>query len=155
MKMIEDLLREENCRIVESAEDWKDAVRISLKPLVEEGDCTEEYVNAVFAATEQYGPYYVLTDNMALIHATNKAGVNRTQMAVTVLRKPVTFSEDGPGVRILIALAACDAESHLAGMAAVTELFGDNDRSEDLIRAEDDRTIYNLFVKYAGGTAHS
>ena len=143
--MIEYLLKPENCRIIEKVSDWKEAVRVSLEPLVNEGDCTEEYVQAVFDATEQYGPYYVLTDNMALIHATNKTGVNRTQMAVTVLRNPVQFSEDGPQVRILIALAPVDSESHLAGMAAVSQLFGDDDRSEEIINASDGSEIYKLF----------
>ena len=32
--MITDLLKKENCRIVESAADWKDAVHISLEQLI-------------------------------------------------------------------------------------------------------------------------
>ena len=84
---------------------------------------------AVFDSTAEFGPYYVLTDNMALIHATNKVGVNKTQMAVTVLREPVQFEEDGADVQILIALCAVDANAHIDGMATVLKLFGDDDRS--------------------------
>ena len=99
--MIENLLKEENCVIVDRVQDWKDAVHVSLERLIEQGYCTEEYEKAVFDSTAEFGPYYVLTDNMALIHATNKVGVSKTQMAVTVLREPVQFEEDGADVQIL------------------------------------------------------
>lgn len=151
--MIEQLLKEENCRILEGARDWKDAVYVSLEPLIRQGYCTEEYVQAVYDATDEYGPYYVLTDDLALIHASNKVGVNQTQMAVTVLKEPVHFTEDGPGVRILVALAAIDGNAHVDGMAAVMGLFGDDDKSEDILNAPDGKTIYDLFVSSAGEPA--
>ena len=88
------LLKQENCFIRQNVEDWKDAIHVACKPLVEQNYCTEEYVQAVFDSTEQYGPYYVLCENLALIHASNKAGVNETQMAITVLKEPVKFKPD-------------------------------------------------------------
>ena len=148
--MIEKLLKEENCRILEGVKDWKDAVYVSLEPLIRQGYCTEEYVQAVYDATAEFGPYYVVTDNMALIHASNKVGVNQTQMAVTVLKNPIQFSEDGPEVRILIALAAVDGSSHVDGMAATMELFGDDDKSEDILAAPDGKAIHDLFLRYGG-----
>lgn len=147
--MIDHLLKEKNCRIIEGTNGWKDAIHESLRPLIEDGDCTEEYVQAVYDSTEQHGPYYVLTDNMALIHATNKVGVSRTQMAVTVVKNPVRFTEDGPDVRILIALAAVDSDSHIEGMTAVMGLFGDEDHSDEILAAPDGKTIYELFDRYS------
>ena len=144
--MIKDLLKKENCRIVESVADWQEAVHVSLEQLIEQGYCTEEYEKAVFDSTAEYGPYYVLTENMALIHATNKVGVNETQMAVTVLREPVYFTEDGDGVRILIALCAVDANAHIDGMAAVLVLFGDDDHSGEVLGAATGDEIYNIFA---------
>ena len=144
--MITDLLKKENCRIVESAADWKDAVHISLEQLIEQGYCTEEYEQAVYYSTAEYGPYYVLTENMALIHATNKVGVYKTQMAVTVLKEPVYFTENGDGIRILIALCAVDANAHIDGMAAVLELFGDDDHSEEVLEAQTGEEIYKIFT---------
>lgn len=144
--MIQDLLKKENCRIVERAADWKEAVHISLEQLIGQGYCTGEYEQAVYDSTAEYGPYYVLTENMALIHATNKVGVFTTQMAVTVLKEPVYFTKDGDGVRILIALCAVDANAHIDGMAAVLELFGDNDRSGEILKAQTEEEIYRIFT---------
>jgi PTS system ascorbate-specific IIA component len=147
--MIENLLKEENCVIVDRVQDWKDAVHVSLERLSEQGYCTEEYEKAVFDSTTEFGPYYVLTDNMALIHATNKVGVFKTQMAVTVLREPVQFEEDGADVQILIALCAVDANAHIDGMATVLKLFGDDDKSEDVLAAKTGKEIFEIFRQYA------
>ena len=147
--MIENLLKEENCVIVDRVRDWKDAVHVSLERLIEQGYCTDEYEQAVFDSTAEFGPYYVLTDNMALIHATNKVGVAKTQMAVTVLREPVQFEEDGADVQILIALCAVDANAHIDGMATVLKLFGDDDKSDDVIAAKTGKEIFEIFRKYA------
>ena len=148
--MIENLLKEENCVIVDRVQDWKDAVRVSLERLIDQGYCTEEYEKAVFDSTAEFGPYYVLTDNMALIHATNKVGVSKTQMAVTVLREPVQFEEDGADVQILIALCAVDANAHIDGMATVLKLFGDDDRSGEVLAAGTGKEVFEIFRKYAG-----
>ena len=54
--MIENLLKEENCVIVDRVQDWKDAVHVSLERLIEQGYCTDEYEKAVFDSTE-YWPW--------------------------------------------------------------------------------------------------
>jgi PTS system ascorbate-specific IIA component len=147
--MIENLLKESNCIIIDSVSDWRAAVHAALSPLIEQGYCTDEYEKAVYDATEKLGPYYVLSDTMALIHATSKAGVRETQMAVTVLRKPVRFSEEEDQVRILIALAAVDPNSHLDGMAAIMNIFGDDDSSDELLHARSGSEIYKIFSENA------
>ena len=54
--MIENLLKEENCVIVDRVQDWKDAVHVSLERLIEQGYCTEEYEKAVFTARLSSAP---------------------------------------------------------------------------------------------------
>ena len=55
-------------------------------------------------------------------------------------------TEDGDGIRILIALCAVDANAHIDGMAAVLELFGDDDRSEEVLEAKTGEEIYRIFT---------
>ena len=81
--MIKDLLKVKNCFIKESVKDWEDAICVACAPVIEQGYCTKEYEDAVFENTEKFGPYYVLCENLALIHASNQSGVNETQMAVS------------------------------------------------------------------------
>ncbi|MBB5183118.1 PTS sugar transporter subunit IIA [Catenisphaera adipataccumulans] len=144
--MIDTILKEKHCVIKDSVRDWKEAIHVALEPLIQDGCCTEEYEKAVFKNTEEYGAYYVLTDDMALIHASNEAGVNDTQLAVTVLKKPVHFTEDGPDVRILIALCAKDSTSHMEGMMAIANIFGDDGNVQPILDAKSGKEIYDVFL---------
>ncbi len=145
--MIENLIKKENCVVLDSVKDWKDAIHVSLQPLVKSGCCTDEYEKAVLKNTEEFGAYYVLTDDMALIHASSEAGVKETQMAVTVLKQPVQFTEDGPGVRILIALCAADSTSHMEGIMAVSSIFGDEGNVQPILDATSGEEIAKIFYE--------
>ena len=147
--MIENLLTPENCRQMKSVTDWKDAIHTALIPLQEGGWCTDEYEDSVLENTEKFGPYYVLCPQLALIHAGFEKGVNGTQMAVTVLEQPVRFSEDGPDVRVLVALAAADRESHMEGIRATANIFMDPAKIEFILTAQNTGDIYSLFMENA------
>ena len=95
MTSMEKLLQEKNCYLRDRVQDWKEAVHIACEPLIEQNYCTTAYEAAIYEITERLGPYYVLCENLALIHASNQSGVNDTQMAVTVLKEPVKFKPDG------------------------------------------------------------
>ena len=86
MTSMEKLLQEKNCYLRDRVQDWKEAVHIACEPLIEQNYCTTAYEDAIYEITERLGPYYVLCENLALIHASNQSGVNDTQMAVTVLK---------------------------------------------------------------------
>lgn len=147
--MIQNLLKKENCFIKESVDDWKEAIHLACKPMIEQNYCTQEYEQAVFESTEAYGPYYVLCEHLALIHASNKAGVNTTQMAVTVLKKPVRFKPDGFDVRILVTLVAKDSESHMEGIQAVSNIFSSEQKVQRILDATSAEEIYDLFISNA------
>ena len=125
MTSMEKLLQEKNCYLRDRVQDWKEAVHIACEPLIEQNYCTTAYEAAIYEITERLGPYYVLCENLALIHASNQSGVNDTQMAVTVLKEPVKFKPDGYDVRVLVTLVAKDSESHMEGIQAVSNIFSD------------------------------
>ena len=147
--MIQDLIKVENCVIRESVADWKEAVHAALEPLVKDGCCTDDYEKAVLKMTEDYGPYYVLTDHMALIHASSEAGVSKTQLACTVLKQPVAFSEEKNDVRVLVALCAVDHTSHMGGIVAVSNIFSDDAKEQEILDSTTPQQIYDLFISNA------
>ena len=147
--MIQDLIKEKNCVILEGVEDWKAAIHTALQPLVEDGCCTDEYEQAVLTMTDQLGPYYVLDDYMALIHASSEAGVSKTQLACTVLKNPVKFTEEKDKVRVLVALCAVDSTSHMDGIVAVSQIFGDPEKEQQILDATSSKEIYDLFISNA------
>ena len=149
MTKILELLKEENCIVNQHVNDWQEAIHLSCKPMLEQGYCDEQYVEAIFESTAQYGPYYVICENLALIHASNKKGVNGTQLAVTVLDEAIKFAEGGLDVRVLVTLVAKDSEAHLEGMRAVAEIFSDEEKINKILNATSGKEVYDLFVNNA------
>lgn len=144
--MIKTLLKPENCRQKTKVEDWKDAIHTALTPLFEGGWCDSQYEESVLENTAKFGPYYVLCPELALIHAGFEKGVYGTQMAVTVLEEPVRFSQDGPDVRVLVALAAADRDAHMEGIRATANIFTDPDKIDMVIHAGSVNDIYQMFM---------
>lgn len=145
--MIADMLKVENIRIMEEISDWKEAIHISLEPLLEGGFITDNYEKAILDCTEKYGPYYVLAEDFALIHGRPEDGVLEKQLAITVVRKPVIFEGSSFPVRVLIALGASDSNSHLDAMKVLSSIFMDGAKVSELVSADEPQQIYDLLVR--------
>lgn len=144
--MISEMLKRENVRILDRVDDWQQAIHVSLEPLVRGGYVEPRYADEIIRSTEEMGPYYVLTEDIALIHGRPEQGVIEKQLAVTVVREPIQFSEDCFPVRLLIALAATDANSHLDVMQVLASIFLDESKIRELVEAESTEEIYNFLL---------
>ena len=144
--MISEMLKKENVRILDRVEDWKQAIHVSLEPLVRGGYVEPRYADEIIRSTEEIGPYYVLTEDIALVHGRPEQGVIKKQLAVTVVREPIQFSEDSFPVRLLIALAATDANSHLDVMHVLASIFLDESKIREIVEAESTEKIYDLLL---------
>lgn len=146
---ISDMLKPENVRIENAAGTWQDAIRLAVKPLEDGGYVESRYADEIIRATHKMGPYYVLTEDVALIHGRPEDGVIKGQLAVTVLREPIRFEEDGFDVRLLVALAATDANAHLDAMRALAGIFMDPERIASIVAFQTTNDIYQAFVDSA------
>lgn len=145
--MLSQMLQINNIKIVDQIDDWKDAVYISLKPLEDGGYVEKRYADEIIKTTEEIGPYYVLAEDIALIHGRPEQGVLKKQIAITLVKKPVIFSEDSFPVRILIALAATDANSHLDIMQLLASIFMDDNKIKTFAECNSPEEIYDFLLK--------
>jgi PTS system ascorbate-specific IIA component len=143
---MKDLLKRENVQIVDSVADWRDAVKVSLAPLERGGFVEPRYADNVIARTLEVGPYYVLTDDIALIHARPEEGAIKKQIAVTLLRTPVWFSDDFPAVSILFALAAEDSDSHIEAIKVIATICMEDEQVQALKSCKTEDEIYRFLV---------
>lgn len=144
-----EMLKEKNVQIVQNVKDWVDAIHVAVTPLVEQGYCESRYIDGIIRNTEKFGPYYVLCENLALLHANSSDGVISKQIAVTVLKEPVKFKPDGFDVRILVTLAAEDSESHMSAMRAISNIFLNESSIQKVLDATSTKEIYDIFVTAA------
>ncbi|OUP07287.1 PTS sugar transporter subunit IIA [Collinsella sp. An2] len=144
-----EMLKPENVRIVQSVDTWEDAIRLAVKPLEEGGYVEPCYADNIIEATKKMGPYYVLTEDVALIHGRPEDGVLKQQFAVTLLREPIKFSEDSFEVRLLVTLAAEDANSHIDAMRVLASIFCDADKIAQIVSLDTAQEVYDAFVEAA------
>ena len=143
---IKEMLKPENVRIAQSVDTWQDAIRLAVAPLREGGYVEPRYEDEIIRATDEMGPYYVLTEDVALIHGRPEDGCIKGQMAVTVLKQPIKFSEDSFDVRLLVALAAEDSNSHIEAMQVLAGIFMDEQKIASIVESDDTQVIYQAFM---------
>jgi len=141
-----DLLNQENVIIREAAADWKDAIRISVKPLEERGFVEPEYKEAIIANVEALGAYIVIAPHVALPHARPEQGVIKSQLAVTLFRKGVKFENKETPVKLFIVLAAENNDSHLETLVMLSEILKDEGNVEKMISADSAKSLYQYFI---------
>ena len=143
---ITEMLKRENVRLADSVDSWQDAIKLAIAPLSEGGYVEDRYADEIIRATNEMGPYYVLTEVVALIHGRPEDGCIKGQLAVTVLKEPVKFSEDSFDVRLLVALAAEDSNSHIEAMQVLAGIFMDEDKIAQIVALDDADEIYQEFM---------
>lgn len=139
------MIQKEHVRVQRSVEDWKQAVIDVVNPLVEDGYVEKRYIDGIFENTEKLGPYYVIAPDIALPHARPEQGVIQKAMSVLLLKEPIRFSEDGHDVRLLIALAATDSQSHLESLVTLSQLLSDEDLLAKILQASSNEELYEFF----------
>lgn len=145
MAGMEDMLKRQNVQIVEKVNDWEESVHVAVQPLVDQGYVKSDYIDGIISNAKEFGPYFVICPDLALLHARPEQGVIKRQLAVTVLREPVRFKEEGPDVRLLVTLAAEDADSHIDVMRKLAVMFSDPANITKIAETKDADEVYALF----------
>lgn len=146
MKEIYNMLKKENIQIISKVKDWREAIHVAVQPLVDDGYCEARYIDEIIKNTEKLGPYYVLCENLALVHGSTDQGVLKRQIAITLLEEPIKFKEDGYNVRVMVTLAATDSDSHMEILQAMSQLFSEQDSVQNILNARTENEIYDLFI---------
>ncbi len=142
MGQIKDMLKLENVQVIDSAQDWEDAVRIAVAPLVKGGYVEDRYIDGIITNAHELGPYFVLVPNLALLHARPEQGVIKKQLALTILRKGVVFKEGQTPTSVLLTLAAEDSNSHIEVMRELATLLADPKNIEALAQSQNADEAY-------------
>lgn len=141
-----ELLKKENVQICEAAEDWREAIRIAVKPMEKHGYVETRYKEEIISNVEKMGPYIVIADNIALPHARPEQGALKTQIGVTLFRKDVVFDGKEMPARLFVTLAAKDSNSHLDALMEISELLSDESTVEKILQSPDIENLYQYFA---------
>ncbi len=124
--MLYEMLKN-NIVFKDSIPSWEDAVSYSAKPLLDKNFITQDYLNKVLENVQKFGFYFVISPEVAIVHADEGYGVNESGASLLKLKNKVAFGdnkdvkfiftfaskEDGLYTNILqkFALTLCNKES--------------------------------------------
>ena len=151
--LLNDFLENKLTCYEERFDDWKEAIRANGKPLMREGYIEEEYIDAVIACVEKYGPYIVIAPNIAMPHSTEGApGVLKTGIGFMKVEEPVHFDPEDPekDARLFFMLASNDPDTHMNNIMQLADMLSDDNLVEDLLKVRNDEDLKAVAEKYAG-----
>lgn len=131
--MITNLLRQ-NIQTIDAVEDWKEAIALAAKPLLDKQCIEERYIQAMIQNVEDNGPYIVIMPYVAMPHSHSEDGANTTATAILKIRQAVLFPQDKE-VYLIIVLAASDSEAHMQLLSDMVDVFMDEEKMESLLKA--------------------
>ena len=136
------IFNDQNIQIREQVSSWQEALKIASKPLLDSHKITNTYVKNMAKSVKENGPYMVLTDYFALMHAIPGEGVNQIGMSLLVLKHPVDL--EGKPVKIFLVMAALDNTSHLNALKRIMNILMNN-KSFNTILNGNKKEIIDLF----------
>ena len=116
------LLKKENVKFIERAEDWKEAILQSGNLLVSNKKVTSEYVKEMIELVEKHGPYIVIEEGIAMPHAGISENVLETGISLLVVKEKVALPE-GRNANIFLSFAAKNKNDNIDIMNDLFELI--------------------------------
>lgn len=106
--------------------DWREAVRLAGRALVDSGAAREGYGDEMVRMIDEHGPYVVIAPGLALAHARPGDDVVRDGLAVVTLAEPVPFGHPhNDPVSVVLGLAIVTVGGHLESIADLANVFNE------------------------------
>ncbi|MGX4600149.1 BglG family transcription antiterminator [Faecalimicrobium sp. JNUCC 81] len=145
-----DLLNKNTISLNQEAKDWKDAIKVSSRSLIELGVIDKSYVKAMIRNIENLGPYIIILKNVALPHSKPENGVNRLGISLTTFKEEICFSDnERHKARVFIVLAPKDKESHLNALVSINKMLSNKSNLEKILNASCESEILEIVKQYS------
>lgn len=148
MTLTNTILPKDQIQVAETIENWQQAVKLASEPLLKQGFITQEYIQSMINSVKEHGPYMVIADYFALMHARPGEGVIQQSMSLLVVKEPVDMMNKP--VKIFLILAAKDNQSHLESLQKIMTIFMDTQKYQ-VILSGNKAEITNLFIEGGNG----
>ena len=141
-----DVITQQDIHVVQNVASWQQAITLASQPLLQSNKINESYVQSMIDSVDQYGPYIVISPQVALAHALPKDNVFSLSVSMLKINEPIYF--DNEQVSVVLVLAPIDEKSHLGILKDIMDLFNQSKFVKKLFDAIDSNTILNLLTQY-------
>ncbi len=126
--MLSKVIKDEYIQLDVQANNFEEAIRKALQPFLEADVVIEKYVETILKIYEETGPYIVITENIALPHATVESGAKDVAIGFMRLKTPVTSGHrTNDPVKYLFSLSAKNNQAHIELLSELANLLGNPD----------------------------
>lgn len=129
---LKDLLPLSRIQLTSQKLGWKEALELSIKPLLKQKYVSAEFQEAIIKNIEHFGPYIIIGPGLAFPHAGVNEGAYKLGMSLLILRRPIFFMNSDKPVNIILVLSAPDSSSHIFAIEQLTNLITHSNTLEKL-----------------------
>lgn len=140
---IGELLRQEYIIITYEDLNWRDAMRLSARPLEIYGCATPEYIEVAIGNVEKYGDYIIIGPGIALAHSNSESGALKDGLSLLVCPTGITFSEGESVVYMIFCFVSTGKKEYLEMMKEVVDLSLDKGRFQEMLEMTEEE-LYEL-----------
>jgi mannitol operon transcriptional antiterminator len=123
---------------------WEHAIRRTAEVLVVADCISENYIDVIISLAHQYGPYFVISPQIAIAHAQPKDGVSKLGLSLSIYKNGLDImgKED---VQFLFVLASPNQSDHLHILQNIAFLAEQPKLMNQLLEAKsEEEIVWNL-----------
>lgn len=133
------------------ASSWEEAIACAGSLLVEAGQASPAYVEAMIDAVRKNGPYIVFVKGVALAHAESEAGFSGFAFSFVRLAEPVAFGHpDNDPVGYVAAIHTPGGKRYSKTLFAIMDILCDADLRSRLDASASRDELYNAIAGHIG-----
>lgn len=150
LSIIKKMYEEGNFMVVDSFDNWEDAVKASVQPFIKNKIVLPEYAERVCNMVKEFGPYICICPHIAIPHAMAPELVLSKESHICFMKvnNTVSFSDNAnEKAELFFALAAPSGEQHLESLQTLASLLEEEEVVNALLEAKTDsdfRKIFNI-----------
>ncbi|ADU70526.1 PTS sugar transporter subunit IIA [Pantoea sp. At-9b] len=128
MSNLSKWLNEEKIQYLTSVSDWKEAIQVAGRPLLNEGAISQQYIDVIIQQKQDIGPYFVIAPRIAMPHARPEQGAHKLGLSIVKLGQAVKFDADeNDPVDAIFMFSAPDSNSHIEMISQLAEVLSDDE----------------------------
>ncbi|MDE5553208.1 MAG: PTS sugar transporter subunit IIA [Malacoplasma sp.] len=145
LDLLENLQINDSIRVQLEPKNWQEALEFCFIPLIEKKVVDKKYVEAIFNNIVSNGPYFIISDYVALPHAQSDQGVYGSGFSLITLKNEIYFEKDERPIKILIGLASNSPEIHTSvALPQIVAVFEDEKNIKQIKEAKTKEEVLEI-----------
>lgn len=115
------MITEDAINVGINVDNAEEAIKAIGALMVNSGLVEEAYTQGMLNVFREFGPYWVLTEGLAMPHARPEDGALKSGFALIVLDEPISFGhEEHDPVSLIFGMSAVDKDTHVENIRNLT-----------------------------------